>query len=177
MKKQYLEMAKITKPVGLKGELRAQLFCDEPELLTEFELFLGKEHTPCEVVSVRTLKNDMVAIKLKGCDSLEKAQLFANKLIYLNRDDAELPEDTFFIADIIGCSVFDADSGRLYGKVDEVLQNGATDVYSIKTETGKQLLFPAIPEVLLEIDINAEKILIRPLKNLFELEGEDENAD
>lgn len=170
MKKRFLEAAKITKPVGLRGEMRAQLYCDTHELLTEFDLYLGKEHKPVKVASAAPLKNDMCKLKIEGVNSIEEAQLLTGKMLYLDREDAELPEDTWFIADLIGLSVYDADSGQLYGKIDEILQNGPTDVYSIKTEEGKQLFFPAIPEVLIDVDVDGEKIVIRPLPGLFDEE-------
>ena len=170
MKKRFLEAARITKPVGLRGEMRAQLYCDTHELLTDFDLYLGKEHKPVQVTSAVPLKNDMCKLKIEGVNTVEEAQLLTGKMLYLDREDAELPEDTWFIADLIGLPVYDADSGQLYGKVDEILQNGSTDVYSIKTEEGKQLLFPAIPEVLIDVDIDGEKIVIRPLPGLFDEE-------
>ena len=122
------------------------------------------------VTAVAPLKNDMCKLKIEGVNTAEEAQLLTGKMLYLDREDAELPEDTWFIADLIGLPVYDADSGRLYGKIDEILQNGPTDVYSIKTEDGKQLLFPAIPEVLIDVDVDGEKIVIRPLDGLFDEE-------
>lgn len=177
MKKEFLEMARITKPVGLRGEMRAQLMCDGPEMLTEFTMYAGKEHAPLEIISARPLKNEMAAIRVKGVDTIEQAEKLSNRLLYLKREDAELPEGTYFISELIGCGVYDADSGRLYGELDEVLQNGPADVYSIKTPEKKQLLFPAIPEVLLSVDVDEEKIIIRPLPNLFELEGEEDSDE
>lgn len=168
MKKRYLEAARITKTVGLRGEMRAQLLCDSCEILTDFELALGKEHTPVKVTSAFPLKNDMCKIRIEGVETAEQAQKLAGKILYLDREDAELPEDTWFIADIIGLPVYDAESGKLYGKVAEILQNGPTDVYIIKTKEGKELLFPAIPEVLKSIDVDGERIEIVPLKGLFD---------
>ena len=170
MKKRFLEAAKITKPVGLRGEMRAQLYCDTYELLTDFDLYLGKEHKPVRVTAAASLKNGMCRLKIEGVDTVEEAQLLTGKMLYIDREDAELPEDTWFIADLIGLPVYDADNGRLYGKIDEILQNGPTDVYSIKTDSGKQLLFPAIPEVLIDVDVDGEKIVIRPLEGLFDEE-------
>lgn len=168
MKKRFLEAARITKIVGLKGEMRAQLLCDTCEILTDFDLVLGKEHLPVNVTSAVPLKNDMCKIRIKGIETAEEAQKLVGKILYLDREDAELPTDTWFIADIIGLPVYDAESGRLYGKVAEILQNGPTDVYSIKTEEGRELLFPAIPEVLKKVDIDGERIEIVPLKGLFD---------
>lgn len=170
MKKRFLEAAKITKPVGLRGEMRAQLYCDSPELLTDFDLYLGKEHKPVTVTGATGLKNDMCKLKIEGVNTVEEAQLLTGKMLYLDREDAQLPEDTWFIADLIGLPVYDADNGQLYGRIDEILQNGPTDVYSIKTEDGKQLLFPAIPQVLIDVDVDGEKIIIRPLEGLFDEE-------
>lgn len=166
-------MAKITKTIGLKGEMRAQIYCDSAEMLTDFDtLYLGKELAPITVTSSRPQKNEMSVIKIKGTDTVEDAQKLCGKIIFLNRDDAELPEGTYFIDDLIGMTVKDADNGRIYGQINDVLQNGASDVYSIKTESGKELLFPAIPDVLLNIDIENDVMTIRPLPNLFELEDD-----
>lgn len=177
MKKQYLEIGKITKLQGLKGELRVQFYCDYPEMLEEFEtLYLGKDKTAVEPLRARHLKNDVAVIKLKGIDTPEAAEKLIGKILYFDRDDAELPENTWFIQDIIGLSVYDADSGKCYGTVKDIYQNGSADVYSVKTPVGKELMFPAIPEVLLETDIEAGKIIIRPLNGLFE-DGEEVNED
>ena len=93
-------------------------------------------------------------------------------MLYLDREDAELPEDTWFIADIIGLPVYDAESGALYGRVTEILQNGPADVYCLKTSEGRELMFPAIPQVLKKVDIDGERIEIVPLKGLFD--GQEE---
>lgn len=168
MKKKFLEAARITKIVGLKGEMRAQLLCDSCDILTDFDLTLGKEHLSVNVTSAVPLKNDMCKIRIKGVETAEEAQKLVGKILYLDREDAELPTDTWFIADIIGLPVYDAESGRLYGRVTEILQNGPTDVYCLKTEEGKELLFPAIPEVLKSVDVEGERIEIVPLKGLFD---------
>lgn len=169
MRSQYLEIGRITKLQGLKGEVRMQYYCDDVEVVEEFRsLYLGKEKTEVEIERVRYLKSDVCVIKIAGYDTPEAAEKLIGKTLYFDRDDVELPEDTWFIRDIIGLSVVDADNGRVYGKVDEIYQNGSADVYSIKTPDGKQLMFPAIPEVLLETDIEGGKIVIRPLKGLFD---------
>lgn len=168
MKKRYLEAAKITKTVGLKGEMRARVLCDSADILTEFDLYIGRERSAATVTSAVPVSNDMCKLKIKGIDSVEAAQKLVGRTLYIDRDDAELPEDTWFIADIIGLPVYDADSGRCYGKVRDILQNGPTDVYLLKGADGRELMFPAIPEVLLRVDIEGERIEIRPLKGLFD---------
>ena len=72
---------------------------------------------------------------------------------------------------------FDADSGKCYGRVDDIYQNGTADVYSVRTPGGAQLMFPAIPEVLLNTDIEAGRITIRPLDGLFDPEVIKDDTD
>lgn len=168
MKKQYLEIGKIVATQGLKGEVRVQYYCDSADVICSFDrLFLGKEKTELEVEAARPHKT-LVIIKLGGFDTVEQAKTLVGKMLYMNRDDAELSEDAYFIQDLIGMTVVDADSGKEYGKIDDVYQNGAADVYSIKTPSGSQLMFPAIPEVLLDVDLERDVMTIRPLKGLFE---------
>ena len=170
MKQQFLEAGRITKLQGLKGELRMQYYCDGPERLDGLKtLYLDKGKTPIGLTASRYLKSDVTVIKLEGIDTPEDAQKLIGKTLYLNRNDLELSKDEWFIADLIGLSVVDADNGRVYGKIDEIYQNGSTDVYSLRTPEGKQYLFPAIPEVLLETDLDGGEIVIRPLPNLFEI--------
>lgn len=174
MKKRYLEAAKITKTVGLKGEMRAKVLCDSADILTDFDLYLSGDHSVVRVTSAIPVGADMCKLKIEGTDSVEKAQKLVGQTLCIDREDAELPEDTWFIADIIGLPVYDADNGRCYGKVKDILQNGPTDVYVLKGTDGRELMFPAIPEVLLGVDIDGERIEIRPLKGLFE---DEEDVD
>lgn len=172
MKKQFLEIGKIVAVQGLKGEVRVQYYCDSVDVICDFDrLFLGKEKTEYEVEKARPHKT-LAVIKLGGIDDVEVARTLVGKMLYINRDDTELPEDTYFIQDLIGMSVIDVDTGKCYGKIDDVYQNGAADVYSIRTEDKKQLMFPAIPEVLIEVDTENDIMKIRPLKGLFSDEEE-----
>lgn len=167
--KQYLETAKIVATHGIRGEVRCQYFCDSADFLCEFdELYLDKNgEKPVEIARAYPHKN-VVIMKLEGIDTVEDAQKLIGKTLYMDRDDVELPEDVYFIQDIIGLVVKDIDSGEVYGKISEVYQNGATDVYSIKKENGTELMFPYIDEVVKKIDIEAGEMLIKPLEGLFD---------
>lgn len=168
--KQFLEIAKIVATQGLRGEMRCQYYCDTPEVLCEFdELYLDKGARKLIVERAYPHKN-LVIIKAEGVNTIEDAQKLVGKMLYLDRNDAELPEDTYFIQDIIGLEVKDLNTGEIYGKVSEIYQNGAADVYSIKRENGTELMFPCIDEVVKKIDIDGGEILITPLDGLFEVE-------
>ena len=108
----------------------------------------------------------MVIAKIEGVDTVEAAEKYRNKVLFMHRDDLELDEDTYFIQDLIDMEVQDADSGFVYGKITDVLQNGANDVYVIKGD--REYLVPAIPDVVISTDIDSNIMQIRPLDGLFD---------
>lgn len=167
MKKEYLEAGKIVTIHGIKGEVKIMPYCDSAELFCEFDrFFLGKNHTEIGVERSRVQKN-MVIAKLEGIDTPEEAEKLRNKVLFMHRDDLELDDDTYFIQDLIGVEVNDADSGFVYGKIIDVMQTGANDVYVIKGED-KEYLVPAIADVVVSTDIDGNIMLIRPLEGLFD---------
>lgn len=166
--KQFLEIAKIVATQGIRGEVRCQYYCDAPEILCEFDtLYLNKGKQPVEITRAYVHKN-VVVLKIEGIDTIEDAQKYIGKILYMDRNDVELPEDVYFIQDLIGLTVKNAETGEVYGKLSDVYQNGATDVYSIKKENGTELMFPCIDEVVKKTDIEAGEMLIIPLEGLFD---------
>lgn len=168
MKKQYLEIGKIVNVHGLGGMVKVMPWCDSAEFLSEFDtLYRGKEHTPLHIERAVVQKN-MVLMKIEGVDTPEAANALRNAVLYMNREDVELDDDTYFIQDLQGMRVTDADNGKEYGKLHDVLQTGANDVYEVESPDGKMLLVPVIPEVVLNVDFETDTITIRPLKGLFD---------
>lgn len=166
MKKEYLEAGKIVTTHGIRGEVKIMPYTDTPELLCEFDrLFMGKNHTEIIIKRSRVFKN-MVIAKIDGVDTPEEAEKLRNKILFMHHDDLELDEDTYFIQDLIGIEVKDADSGFIYGKITDVMQTGANDIYVIQGE--KEYLIPAIPDVVISTDIDNNIMLIRPLEGLFD---------
>ncbi|NLT10250.1 MAG: 16S rRNA processing protein RimM [Ruminococcus sp.] len=167
MKKQYLEAGKIVTTHGIRGEVKITPYTDVPELLCEFDrLFIGKEHKEIIIERSRVFKNTVIA-KLEGINTPEEAEKLRNKILYMHRDDLELDEDTYFIQDLIGMEVRDADSGQVYGKLADVMQTGANDVYVIKGDD-KEYLVPAIADVIVSTDLENDIMTIRPLDGLFD---------
>lgn len=167
MKKEYLEAGKIVTLHGIKGELKIMPLCDSAELFCEFErFFLGKNYEEIFVERSRVQKN-MAIVKLEGIDTPEAAEKLRGKFLYMHRDDLELDENTYFIQDLIGVEVRNVDTNELYGTIEDVLQTGANDVYSIKGEN-RDYLVPAIADVVISTDIGVNLMLIRPLEGLFD---------
>lgn len=166
--KQYLEIGKIVNVHGLRGDVKVAPWCDEPEFLCEFDtLYLGKAQKPVNVTAARLQKGN-VLLHLEGVDTVEAAEQLRNQVLYMDRDEVELEEGVYFIQDLIGLEVLDADTGKSYGKLSDVMQTGANDVYEIKDETGKTVLIPAIPDVVQETDLDGGVMRIRPLEGLFD---------
>ncbi|MCL2053259.1 MAG: ribosome maturation factor RimM [Oscillospiraceae bacterium] len=164
--KKYLETGKIVAVHGVSGEVRVQTWCDDQEFLCGFKtLYFDNGRESIELISARAHKN-IVVMKINGVDSVEQAQALRNKVLYIDRKDAHLPEGSYFIQDLIGLAAVDDDSGEELGELADISFTGANDVYHIKTKEGKSLLVPAIPEVVREIDIRGGKIKIHVLDGL-----------
>lgn len=168
MRKHYLEIGKIVTVHGLGGIVKVQPWCDDAEFLCEFEvLYCGRQYVPMEIQRASVQKN-MALVKFKGVDTVEQAQALRNSILYMDRNDVELEEGTYFIQDLIGLKVSDADTGADYGKIADVLQTGANDVYLLRDDSGKERLVPVIPDVVTEIEPEQGYVKIRPLKGLFD---------
>jgi 16S rRNA processing protein RimM len=167
----YITIAKFTKPQGLEGKLRAVTYCDSPEILQNFERFYTDKGQYTEIsITLCEIRKGFVVVKVNGVHDVESAERLVGKSLYIAREDFPLPENTWFIADLIGLKVVNADTGEFYGKVVEILQNAPKDVYVIKSPSpeNKILMFPSIPEVLIDTNITTGIIKIRPLKGLFD---------
>lgn len=165
--KQYLEIGKIVSVFGLKGEVKVQPWCDTPDFLCEFDTLYWKSGTPVNVVHSRVQKN-IVVMKLEGCDTVEEAQKLRGRVLYMDRDDVELEEGAYFVQDLIGLKVVDADTGEEYGELAEVSETGANDVYHLRRPDGTMCYIPAIPDVVKETDIEGGIMKITPLDGLFD---------
>ena len=171
MIKEYLEIGKITSTHGIKGEVRVQPWCDSPEFMKKFKtLYFDKKGEKPVSVSCRPNGN-MVIMKMQGVDTVEEASKYREKILYMKRSDAKLPEGTWFIQELIDCKVVDADDENIsYGILSDVSETGANDVWHI-TKDGKEYLIPAIPSEDISTDIVEGIIKIRPLKGIFDNEN------
>lgn len=168
MKKQFLDSGKIVGTHGIKGEVRIDPWCDSPEFLCAFKkLWLDENGTEFIEVKSRPHKN-ITLTKIKGVDTIETAEKYRGKVVYINRDDINLADGVHFVQDLIGLEVKDADNGKVYGKISDVLRTGANDVYEIKDSDGKTYLAPVIGDVVKEINVNDGYVLIVPMKGIFD---------
>ncbi len=166
--KRFLEIGKIVAVQGLKGEVRVEPWCDSPEFLCKFDtLYSGRDKTPVRIVRSRPHKN-IVLMKIEGIDTSEDAQKLRGRILYMDREDVELEKGCYFVQDLIGLEVTDADSDKVYGSISDVTATGANDVYHVRNGE-KEYLIPAIPDVIVKTDIEGGKMTIRPIEGLFDI--------
>lgn len=166
---EYFEVGQIVNTNGLKGLLKINPFTDD---ITRFErlktIFIEhkKELLEFEIESVRYQKKQ-VLLKLKGIDTIEEAEKYREDYLKINRNKEEkLPEDTYYIVDLIGLDIY-TENGELLGKLDDVFSTGSNDVYVVKNGEGKQILLPAISDVIKNIDLEQKKIVVNLIEGLL----------
>ena len=140
---EFLEIGQIVNTFGIKGMVKIKPFTDDIkrfDRLKKVYIETGKTKKEYEVEEVKYHK-DMVLIKFKGIDKVEDAEMLRNSYLKVARkDEPELEEGTYYIADLIGLNVY-SDDGNLLGKVDDIFNNGGKcDIYAVKDKTGKQIL-------------------------------------
>ncbi len=165
---QFLEAGKIVGTHGLQGELRVDPWCDSAEFLAQFKtLYWDKGAQKLEVASSRVHKTQLL-LKLDGISTIEQGDALRGRILYISRGDVKLDKGRYFMQDLIGLEVFDADTCIYYGTLTEIMRTGANDVYQITSENKKNYLIPAIPEVIIDINITNGKMQIRPLRGIFD---------
>jgi 16S rRNA processing protein RimM len=108
----------------------------------------------------------VLLVTLEGIDSMEAAEKFKMTELYARREDIPVTEGSFFIEDLVGLEVFDADSGKKYGVVKSVDNFGASDIYTVKTPTG-EFMIPVVEEYVPVIDLE-KGIFIRPIEGMID---------
>lgn len=154
-----LRVGKIVNTHGLKGEVKVIALTDDPKRYNDLDFVLidGVERK----IQGCKFQKDRVIVKIEGIDSIEEAEKYKNKYMEIPREYAvPLEEDTYYIADIIGCNVYDT-NGKSLGEVYDVIQTKNNDVYWIRKP--KELLIPVLLEIVTDIDIDNRKITIKPV--------------
>ena len=175
MLKPYIEIGQIVSTHGIKGEVRVNPWCDTPEFMKKFKtLYFDANGTKAVKITACRPHGNVVILKLDGVDTVEEAQKLRNKTLYMNRADAKLKKGDWFIQDLIGCTVYDADNNsKTYGKLTNVAETGANDIWFIENN-GKEYIIPAIKDVVIKVDVENESVFIRPLRGIFD---EEVNGD
>ena len=168
MEKEMLEIGQIVNTFGVKGMIKIVPYTDDVKrfdnLKTIYVVTRNKK-TEYEIEEIKYHKN-MVLAKLKGVDTMNDAELLKQSSVQIERKDAiHLEKDTYFIVDLIGLKVI-TDENEELGNIVDIFNTGSNDIYVVKDELGKQILLPAISEVIKSIDIENKKIIVHLMKGL-----------
>ena len=136
-------------------------------LCGEWELYIKNKN---EFIKYNVTKSSVfkqfVILELKEIDDMDKAIALKNITLYADREDFSLEDGEYFLTDIIGLDVIDADNGKIYGKVSDIINRGASDIYVVDTPNGERMI-PAVEEFIVEIDINCG-IKVRTIEGLLD---------
>jgi len=161
----FLVVGRVLRPHGIRGEVRVALDTDQPErLASPLTVYLGPDSLPYAIERARLAGGD-VLLKLAGCDTRAAAEALRGLDVSIRADEATpLGPGEFYVHQVVGLSVWTAEGERL-GRVVEVLETGANDVYVVHGPSG-EILIPAIRDVVLEINPAAGRMVVRLLEGL-----------
>lgn len=166
----FFRIGVITKPHGLKGEVKVFPTTDDAKRFKKLKKCIirtKKGDIEAEKKSCKFFKN-LVILSFVGYDDINEVEAFRNCDIYVSREDAvPLEEGEFYISDVIGSDVYE-DNGSHLGTVNDVLQTGANDVFSVAMENGKELLIPVINDCVTEIDTEGKKVIVKLMKGMLD---------
>ncbi len=159
-----IKIGKIVNAVALRGEVKVYHYSDDKERFAELDRILLERKGKYEEYSIEGVRyqKEMVILKLKGVNDRNAAEALKERDLYITEADLrELPEDTFYIRDLIGCKVLNAEDSGEIGEITDVLQNSAQDIYQIRLASGKEVLIPVVAEFVKEVDIEHKTVKIK----------------
>ncbi|KXG77241.1 Ribosome maturation factor RimM [Fervidicola ferrireducens] len=169
--REYITIGKVLCPWGVKGQVKVEPLTDDITRYQKLKSIFVEEDSALkayDVESVIFLKKRFVVLKLQGIDTVDSAESFRDRYIMVHRKDAvKLPEGHYFICDIIGMEVYNEEDGTLLGRIKDVMKTGANDVYVVELESGRELLIPAIREVVKSIDIENKKMAVKLMEGML----------
>ena len=158
---EFLDCGQIVNTHGIHGEVRIVPWADSPDFLRQFST-LYVDGRALAVTASRVHKGSVIA-RLQGVDTVEGAMALKGKTVQLCRADAKLPEGAFFLADIIGLDVVDENGNKL-GTLKEVLTPSVQQIYVVEGQ--REIMIPAVPEFILETNIEAGYIRVRLIEGM-----------
>ena len=164
-----LQVGVISSTHGVRGEVKVFPTTDDAtrfKKLKQVYLDTGKEQMLLEIQGVKFFKQ-FVILKFKGIDNINDIEKYKGRSLFVERKDAvPLEEDEYYIADLIGMSVYTED-GAKFGILKDVMETGANDVYIIDSDEHGQVLVPAIKQCILTVDVEADRMVIHLMDGLI----------
>lgn len=160
-KHEFLECGKIVNTHGIRGEVKIIPWADSPEFLCDLpNLYIDGK--PLAIRSARVHKGNVIAL-LEGVDDVNTAMLLKEKVVSMSRKDVELPDGSFYLADIIGLKVID-EEGKELGVLADILSPSLQQVYVVKGE--REIMIPVVPQFILETNVAGGYIKVRLIEGM-----------
>lgn len=169
----YLAVGILRRPHGLRGDILFGVITDFPERLKPgLALFLGDEKLPLKITRRRP-HNDGLILGFEGVATPEQAAKYTGKEAFIKAEGLpELPEGEYYHHQIVGLQVVD-ENGASLGTITQILETGANDVYIVRDENKREVLIPALKQVLLDINLESKTMRVHLLPGLL---GDAEEA-
>ena len=165
----FLQVGVISSTHGVRGEVKVFPTTNEKERFLDLDsviLDTGKERLSLEIEGVKFFKQFAI-LKFKGFDNINDIEKYKGKSLWIPREQAvPLSEDEYYIADLLGMDVV-LEDGKYLGRLEDVIETGANDVYVVRTEEGQEVLLPAIKECVLQVEVERNQMRIHLMKGLI----------
>jgi 16S rRNA processing protein RimM len=165
----FVVIGKFRKPHGIRGEIRMSVLTDFTDLIKPgMSIYAGEKYQPYTVASTRWHGEDLL-ISLKELPNRTAVEIFRNIMVYMKAEDTpELPEGEFYLHQLVGMDVI-TDQDEKLGVIKEILVTGANDVYLVDTGSEKDILIPAIEQVILDINREESFVLVHIIPGLLDI--------
>ncbi|HEX7540605.1 MAG TPA: ribosome maturation factor RimM [Anaerolineales bacterium] len=169
----FLVVGKVRRPHGVHGKVVAEIYTDFPERLSPKKaIYLGEKHTRLVITNQRP-HNEGLLLGFEGVTTPDQAGRYRNQILSIAAvETSKLPEGEFYFHELLDLEVVD-EAGNLLGTLTDILETGANDVYMVTGSSGRELLLPAISEVVLDVDLDKKTMKVHLLPGLVDEEGEN----
>jgi 16S rRNA processing protein RimM len=158
----FLAVGRLRRPHGITGEILMDVLTDFPERLRPGKtVYVGETHEPLRIAGIRGHNLELI-VRFHGMNTSEEVGRLRNALAFVKASEVPtLPEGEYYHHQLLGLTVVD-ETGNELGKLEQILETGANDVYVVKTTEGKELLLPAVEDVILEVNLERREVRVRP---------------
>ena len=168
---QRFRIGEIANTHGIRGEVKVYPTTDDVARFKKLKKCILETKQGEMLLHVESCKffKQFAILKFKEFNNINEVEQYKHCSLYVEREDAvKCEEDEYYIADLVGCTVYNEDDSEL-GDLIDVIQTGANDVYVVRMESGKELMIPAIKECILSVSITERRVKVHLLRGLLEL--------
>ncbi len=167
---EWVTLGRVVAPFGVRGDLKVFPLTDIPNRFTQVEeVYLGPQHLPYRIASARPYKGTLLLLHLAGIESANQAEELSGQTMEIPLSHiAPLPPDQYYVHDLLGLRV-ETSAGQVLGIIKDILPTGGNDVYVVEEQSSKrEVLVPAVKEMVKRIDIAAGVLILDPIPGLFD---------